>query len=306
MKKVISVILIAAFCTFALTGCKANDYKDAVALIESKDYAGAAEILTALGEYKDAADLLAECNKWLDAFSAFDGAVKELEAKNGELTQAADEADALVYGENKALDETLRTEAESALTEARTAMTAVPERPEEYDELVSATEQMNGTDYSEVLARLIEKTEALDRSVRQYELVNNPSEEYVVNCLKEVEGVMEVAAATEDHDPNGHLHKAGGYTSAVYFSHELVDQSKVDGPTVIDKGTDCGGQIEVYANVEDAVKRNEYLAIYDGTIYRPGSHTVIGTVIVRISDKLTASQQKELEAKIIEILTRID
>ena len=32
--------------------------------------------------------------------------------------------------------------------------------------------------------------------------------------------------------------------------------------------------------MEDAEKRRDYLATYDGTIYANGTHTVIGTVLV--------------------------
>ena len=52
--------------------------------------------------------------------------------------------------------------------------------------------------------------------------------------------------------------------------------------------------------MEDAEKRRDYLATYDGTI------TVIGTVLVRTSNKLTATQQKELEQKVIDALTRLE
>lgn len=75
---------------------------------------------------------------------------------------------------------------------------------------------------------------------------------------------------------------------------------------LIDKGTDAGGAIEVYENVEDAEKRRDYLATYDGTIYANGTHTVIGTVLVRTSNKLMATQQKELEQKVIDALTRLE
>lgn len=37
-----------------------------------------------------------------------------------------------------------------------------------------------------------------------------------------------------------------------------------------------------------------------------GSHKVVGTCIIRTSDSLTATQQKELEAAIIEALTKLD
>ena len=53
-------------------------------------------------------------------------------------------------------------------------------------------------------------------------------------------------------------------------------------------------------------KRRDYLATYDGTIYANGTHTVIGTVLVRTSNKLMATQQKELEQKVIDALTRLE
>ena len=55
------------------------------------------------------------------------------------------------------------------------------------------------------------------------------------------------------------------------------------------------------------------LPIYDetynnnqGAIYANGTHTVIGTVLVRTSNKLMATQQKELEQKVIDALTRLE
>ena len=77
------------------------------------------------------------------------------------------------------------------------------------------------------------------------------------------------------------MDKAGGYTAQVFFSSDLVNQSEVYGTTIIEKGTAAGGSIEVYSNVEDANSRNEYLAAFDGGFFASGSHTVIGTVVVR-------------------------
>ncbi|MBP3388340.1 MAG: hypothetical protein J6K98_00530, partial [Clostridia bacterium] len=78
------------------------------------------------------------------------------------------------------------------------------------------------------------------------------------------------------------------------------------GDTLIEQGTDAGGAIEVYTCVEDAVKRRDYLAVFDGSITASGTHTVIGTVLVRTSNELTASQQKDFEAKLIAALTYIE
>lgn len=122
----------------------------------------------------------------------------------------------------------------------------------------------------------------------------NPSAETVIENLKKVPGIIDIEAASESHDPNGKLNKSGGYTAAVYFSHEKVDQSEFDEESVIDKGTDCGGQIEVYKNAKNAKERNEELSAFDGTFLDSGYHEVFGTMVIRVSCNLTASQQSEI------------
>ena len=55
-----------------------------------------------------------------------------------------------------------------------------------------------------------------------------------------------------------------------------------------------------------STKRNEYLAAFDGAgILSSGSHSVVGTIVIRTSDKLTASQQKEMEENIYNSLIEI-
>ena len=134
---------------------------------------------------------------------------------------------------------------------------------------------------------------------KEEKLVDNPSKEYVIQCLQKVPLITEIEAVSEDNDPNGQLNKPGGYTSTVYFAYSLVNQEDVYGNDLIDKGTDAGGSVEVYANKKDANKRNSYLASFVGSVLSSGSHTVVGTCIVRTSDELTASQQKTLESNII-------
>ena len=117
-----------------------------------------------------------------------------------------------------------------------------------------------------------------------------------------------IEAATEDNDPNGNLHKPGGYTAAVFFIHDQVTDSYVlhnKGDTPVERGTDGGGCIEVYETKEYAETRNAYLAGFDGTVFSSGSHTVCGTIVVRTSDKLTATQQQVLEDDIISALIEL-
>ena len=195
---------------------------------------------------------------------------------------------------------------ETKISETKAVKITVPTMAETVKEIDTQTTEMNTTDYSDALKSLNEAYTALNNSVKQYELVNNPAESYVIKCLEKVEHVTGISAVTEDNDPNGHLGKAGGYTATVYFTCDWVNQANVIGDTIIDKGTDGGGAIEVYANVEDAESRNEYLAGFDGGVLASGSHIVVGTCVVRTSDELAASKQKELEAAVIEALTKLE
>jgi hypothetical protein len=88
----------------------------------------------------------------------------------------------------------------------------------------------------------------------------------------------------QGNDVNGQLGKQGGYSGAIFFSYDSV--TDVEGTDSIDKGTDGGGCIEIYPNVSDAKKRNEYLATFDGTPFSSGSHKVVGTLVIRTSSYL--------------------
>ena len=153
---------------------------------------------------------------------------------------------------------------ETKISETKAVKLTAPTMAETVKDIDTQTTEMNTTDYSDVLKSLDEAYTALNNSIKQYELVNNPTESYVIKCLEKVEHVIGISAVTEDNDPNGHLGKAGGYTATVYFTCDWVNQSNVYGNTIIEKGTDGGGAIEVYANVEDAESRNSYLAGFDG------------------------------------------
>lgn len=306
MKKKISLFCFTYILCLGLTGCKSTDYNDAVKLETAKDYSSAAAIYEELGEYKDSKEHLEYCNNMINVIERYNVAKIAAEEKNAQLDNAISVAEALILEKDPALDETLIPILETAISEAKAAKQFIPEMPETENEIISVNDVLNGIDYSDTLSNLSEKRAALERSIKQYSLVNAPTEAYIIECLKKVPNVIDISAVTEDNDPNGHLNKAGGYTAQVYFSSDLINQDEIDGITVIDKGTDCGGSIEVYSSVEEANARNDYLASFDGGIFASGSHSVIGTVLVRTSDKLTASQQKEMEANIIAILTEVE
>jgi len=304
MKKKIILFLASTVIAVSLAGCKSGDYNEAIKLQEAGDYQAALELYENIEDYenyKDAAERVDVCKAMIEAINAFDSARSSAEQKNSDLDTVISEAEALVAEGKPALDETLIPTLETAISEAKSAKQPIMEMPATEDEIIAATQQLDSLDYSSALSNLSEKKSALEKSVKQYALVDAPTEAYVIECLKKVD----ISAVTEDNDPNGNLNKAGGYTAQVYFSSDLVNQSEVYGASLIEKGTDAGGSIEVYANVEDATARNEYLASFDGGIFASGSHTVVGTALVRTSDELTASQQQTLEANIITALTEI-
>lgn len=128
---------------------------------------------------------------------------------------------------------------------------------------------------------------------------NNPNIDFVKNKIEKIEGVSEICVVTEANDPNGQLNKDKGYTGALYFSLDTIETSTDDvDADACEKGTSAGGSIEVYANESDAKKRNDYLSSFDGGIFA-SYHTIKGTVVIRLSEELTATQQEELSNEII-------
>lgn len=305
MKKKLCMLLLGIFLILGMTGCRSADYSNAIKSEESRDYSVAAAIYEELGDYKDAKEHLEYCNAMIDAIEKYNVAKNAAEEKNAELDNVVSAAEALILKKETALDETLIPVLETAISDAKAEKRPIPQIPETRNEIISVNDVLNSIDYSEIMSNLSDKQHSLERSIKQYELVNAPTEAYIIKCLKKVPEIIDISAVTENNDPNGQLNKAGGYTAQVFFTSELINQDDVTGSTVIEKGTDCGGSIEVYSTVENATARNDYLAAFDGGILSSGSHVVVGTVLVRTSDRLTASQQKKMEADIITALTEI-
>lgn len=247
-----------------------------------------------------------------EAVAAYNVVVSDIQEKNDQLDGEIKKLQELVDNEDKPLDETTIDTAKEALKNAGASKIVIGEMPKATKDILSRTKELSTpVDYSDELTSLSTAYTNLENSKKQYKQVVNPSEEFVMQRILTVDDVADARAVTEDQDPNGNLHKAGGYTSTIYFESKTVNQSDVYvsgeyADVLIDKGTDAGGAIEVYENVEDAEKRRDYLATFDGTIFANGTHTVIGTVLVRTSNKLTATQQKELEQKVIDALTRLE
>ena len=230
------------------------------------------------------------------AETKFNAAVKEVEAKNTELTSAMNDAQKILDKKEAVYDNTTKEAFITALSDAKAAQRKIPDLPKKTADINAETKKLSEPlDYSSVINAISEKQTAYQNSVLQMKQITNPNEDFVIQRLKGIPNISGYQAVTEDHDPNGNLNKQGGYTSTVYFSTPLIDQSSVYGNDIVDKGTECGGAIEVYASEEDAEKRDSYLASFDGAgMLNSGSHKVLGTIVIRTSTKLTATQQNEV------------
>ena len=174
------------------------------------------------------------------------------------------------------------------------------------DEAKSAMETLSIPDYSDYINTLQTQSKELEDNYAIQKQITAPSEDWVITRLGQVSDIANLAPVTEENDPNGKLNKPGGYTSTVYFGTPLLGTENLTGAPLIDEGTTAGGSVETYATVEDAKSRDAYLGGFDGSIFASGSHMVLGTMVVRTSDDLKASEQETLTNAIIAAMTSIE
>lgn len=138
------------------------------------------------------------------------------------------------------------------------------------------------------------------------EQITVPETSWVVGKLGEIADISGTELVAENNNPDGLLNKEGGYVGCIYFSLREIDQTTVPGDSIVAKGTDCGGAIEIYASLEEAEARCEYLAGFDGTILYSGSYAIVGTIVVRTSYILSNERQWEITSAITKKLTEVE
>ncbi len=132
-----------------------------------------------------------------------------------------------------------------------------------------------------------------------------PKQDLVNQRLKSIDSIKGIEAVTKENNPDGLLNKDGGYYGCLYFTTNLIDEKTIPGKSIVDKGTDAGGSVELYNSLDDAKKRCEYLASYDGTILTTGSYVLVGTMVIRTSFKLDDNEQYKLTDSIIKAMTTV-
>lgn len=199
------------------------------------------------------------------------------------------------------MDENVKVESQSAVNDAKGKIVDIPDLPSKKEDIIAKNDELEKElDASDTLTKLDDATTALNNNIKQMEQITDPDENFVVERLTGLANITNIQAATEDNDPNGQLHKQGGYTSAVYFQSDLVDANTayLEGDTPVSQGTDGGGCIEVYETAENATARDTYLAAFDGSAFSSGYHQVVGTIVIRVSKELTATQQQDMATNI--------
>lgn len=168
---------------------------------------------------------------------------------------------------------------------------------------------LNGNSKAKIkkdISKLEEMSKMLAENAKVAEQVTVPEEVWLINRLQSVDGIKDIVPVTKDNDPNGMLNKEDGYVSCAYFSYDKVDNSSVPGENVIDKGTDCGGAVEIYGTLQAAQNRVSYLAGFDNTILYSGSYAIVGTMVIRTSYLLTDEEQYNLTDAITRVVTKIE
>ena len=241
------------------------------------------------------------------AVKSFNEVTTRIQKENRSLEETIKASKELLSSKDKPLDENLTVELKNEVSTAEKKKQVIPKIKNKTSDINKQVKSLKKTiNYSTELKNLKDKNQKYSTSVKQLKQITNPSNTFVESRLKEIDTISDVQSATEDNDPNQGLNKQGSYTAAVYFSDNEVT-NPVAGADLVAKGTDAGGCVEVYKTAEDAKKRNDYLSAFDGlpTVINPGSHYVYGTVVIRVSASLTASQQNALTQKIYEKLIEI-
>lgn len=241
------------------------------------------------------------------AIKEYNKAADSVNAENKKVDAAIEKLQTLVRSKDKTLDESLPDSAKELIKTAQAAKRVVGDRPGKIDDIKAKTEKLNEPlDYSDIINQLNEAVSTYETSIKQYKQFLNPSEEFLVQRLNTVDEITDVIALTEETDENKRMNKAHGYVVKVFFESSNLNQADLKetyGESLIERGTDAGGTVEIFINEEDAKARQEY--IQSLPLQQNESVRVVGTVVIRTSEELTSNLQKALEEKIVEAIGRL-
>ena len=120
--------------------------------------------------------------------------------------------------------------------------------------------------------------------------------------------VTDTRIINESNDSNNLLGKKGEYQYAGSFYDTRTEykptNDNLDPIDIKDDnyGATAGGSIEVFATSADAEKRGVLLEQFQSGAIKAGAYKVVDTVVLRVSENYTASQQQEMIALMESVL----
>ncbi|HES4623128.1 TPA: EbhA [Streptococcus pyogenes] len=214
-----------------------------------------------------------------EAVINFNKAVKTVQTKNKALKSDIAKAEKLVKSNQQPLDTKTLDSLKATVATAKSGLRKIPRVADKTKAINKQTKMLNQPiDYSKATQSLADSSSAYTNSVRQLNQITSPSQAFIEERLKEIPTITGIQSVTET----------------------------VDGNDIIAKGSDGGGNVEVYKTAKEAESRNTYISAFDGQgMLNPGSHYVYGTLVIRTSRYLTASQQTALTNAIYNKLIEI-
>ena len=123
------------------------------------------------------------------------------------------------------------------------------------------------------------------------------AEEVFEDISAKVDSASLTTVYDEESDPNDLLGRPNGYTSKVAFADSRVKFDDYEEQGLAKDDLDRGGSIEVFPDAEGAKMRAEYIqGVKKSNGILGSEYTYVdGTVLVRVTGKLTPKQAKDYE-----------
>lgn len=270
---------------------------------------------------------------YTDAVAEYEDKWTKIATDNQELTAAIETLQAVLSSDEKPYDPDAITVANTALSEGKNALVdlskwenknikpvkdysvfqadAMKKAAEEINnisvELTGVIQSIQAANYSAIISKMSDATQALEASIEKMKQVTAPSEAFVWERLTNIctqAGIVDMVAITKETDLGNSLGTPGGYTAKIVFQHKNVNIPKLNNgeASLYEVGNPAGGCVEVFKTVEDAQRRSDQLKME--TNGREQS-VICGTMLIRASNGLNASAQHKLLSLISDEMLRV-
>ncbi len=275
------------------------------------------------------------------AVESYNARVNEIVYANDSLSSAIDSARAVAESGETPYEEDKRTTLNNTINEASGAIVAVPESKEGIDNYPTSAdmsksgkkkvfneilmlEDMTGKlgdmanevrteeaalslpDYSGYEGDLLMQQNELENSYTIKRQITAPDQGFVMNRLSRVENVAGTAPITEEIKPEEDPQRPGGYMYTIYFTSPLLGTEGLEGDAIIKSGINGGGSVEVYSSEGDAMVRNDQFTALDTEEAVLNLHQALGSMVIRVSDKLEAADKEAMAAGIRNALLLVE